>query len=123
MSRLNGLQKMQLLILFFAMSLVVYAKVTGPEPGYTGATGDLGNCVACHDTYHTENNGPGTVNVTGGPIGGIYQPGQQYTLTVTVQQAGRQRYGFQLTAIDKNLNRAGTFASLSNETQVLSETG
>ena len=123
MSRLNGIKKLQLLIIFLAMSLVVYAKVTGPEPGYTGATGDLGTCVACHDTFHTENVGPGSVNVSGGPIGGIYQPGQQYMLTITVQQANRQRYGFQLTAIDKNLNRAGSFAAPTDETQVLAETG
>src|ERR1051325_9990465 len=123
MSRLNGIQKLQLLVIFLAMSLVVYAKVTGPEPGYTNAPGDLGNCTACHDTFHTENVGPGSVNVTGGPIGGIYQPGQQYTLNVTVQQSGRQRYGFQMTAIDKNLNRAGTFTALGEDTQVLDDTG
>jgi hypothetical protein len=123
MSRLNGIKKLQLLIIFLAMSLVVYAKVTGPEPGYTNAPGDLGNCTACHDTFHTENVGPGSVNLTGNPIGGIYQPGQQYTLNITVQQSGRQRYGFQLTAIDKNLNRAGTFTALGEDTQVLDDTG
>jgi len=112
-----------LLILFLAMSLVVYAKVTGPEAGYTGASGDLGTCVACHDTYHTENVGPGSVAVSGGPIGGIYQLGQAYTLTITVQQSNRQRYGFQLTAIDKTLKRAGTFTTLNSETQVNSDTG
>jgi hypothetical protein len=123
MLRLNGIKKLQLLILFLAMSLVVYAKVTGPEAGYTGASGDLGTCVACHDTYHTENVGPGSVAVSGGPIGGIYQLGQAYTLTITVQQSNRQRYGFQLTAIDKTLKRAGTFTTLNSETQVNSDTG
>ena len=121
MLRLNGIKKLQVLVLLLTMSLVVYAKVTGPDAGYTGAPGDQGTCVACHDTS-AENSGGGSVNVTGGPVGGIYQPGQQYLLTVVVQQSNRLRYGFQLTAIDKNLNRAGTFTELSEETQVLSDT-
>src|SRR5205085_2261341 len=59
------------------------------------------------------------------PIGGIYEPGKQYTLKITVQQAQpkRQRFGFQLTALNTSNKRAGTLASLNGETQVLSETG
>src|SRR5262249_34685978 len=60
---------------------------------------------------------------TGGPIGGVYQPGQQYTLTVTVQQSNRVRYGFQMTALNMSNTRAGTLTSLGSDTQVLSATG
>src|SRR5207253_4601377 len=122
---LNYKKKLQAVALLLTITAVVYAKITGPEPGYTGAPNDLGNCVACHDTFHTENVGPGSINLTGGPIGGVYVPSQQYTLTVTVAQAQprRQRFGFQITAIDSSNRRAGTLASLGGDTQVLSETG
>ena len=111
--------KVGFVIVFSAV--VVYAKVTGPEPGYTGAPGDIGNCTNCHDTFENPNVGPGTFTISGNPV--TYQPGQQYQLTATVQQAARAKFGFQLTAIDSNGNRAGTLASLGSDTQVLSETG
>src|SRR3954447_996822 len=77
---LNARKKLQAVFLLLAITAVVYAKVTGPEPGYTSAPNDNGNCVACHDTFHTENVGPGSVTVTGEgdegvPIGGVYEPG------------------------------------------------
>jgi hypothetical protein len=125
---LNTRKKLQAVFLLLTITAVVYAKVTGPEPGYTNAPNDLGSCVACHDTFHVENVGPGSVMITGDPvtgvpIGGIYEPGKQYTLTITVTQPKRQRYGFQMTALNTSNRRAGTLASLNGETQVLSETG
>lgn len=123
MTGLSLRKKLQAVLLLLTITAVVYAKITGPEPGYTGAPSDLGNCVACHDTFHTENVGPGTINLTGEPIGGVYVPGQPYTLTVTVSQTRRQRFGFQITAIDSSNRRAGTLSSLGGDTQVLSETG
>ncbi len=44
-------------------------------------------------------------------------------MTVTVQQSGRQRFGFQLTALDQAGNRAGTLTSPSSDTQINPETG
>jgi hypothetical protein len=123
MLKFKGKQKFQALILILLTAVVVYAKVTGPEAMYTGAPGDINSCVACHDTFHEANVGPGSVRVEGGPINAAYQPGQQYTLTVVVQQSGRQRYGFQLTAVDLNGNKAGTFAPIFSDTQVNSDTG
>lgn len=101
--------------------LAVYASVTGPEPGYSGAPGDIGSCVQCHDTFHQANVGPGSVNLNGVPS--VYEPDQAYTLAITVQQGGRSRFGFQLTSIDVNGNRAGTFTSLGGDTQVNLITG
>jgi Reeler domain len=125
---LNTRKKLQAVFLLLTITAVVYAKVTGPEPGYTNAPNDNGSCVACHDTFHSENIGPGSVTITGEgdngvPIGGIYEPGKQYTLTITVMQQKRQRYGFQMTALNTSNRRAGTLAALNGETQVLSETG
>jgi hypothetical protein len=103
-------------VLVMGLVLAVYASATGPEPGYTGAPGDIGSCVQCHDTFEQPNVGPGSVQISGNPA--VYQPGQQYSLLVTVQQANRQRYGFQLTAIGIAGNQAGTLASFSADTQV-----
>jgi hypothetical protein len=123
MLKLKGKQQFQAIILVLLAVVVAYAKVTGPESSYTGAPGDINSCVACHDTFHEANVGPGSVRVEGSPIDGVYQPGQQYTLSVTVQQNGRQRYGFQLTAVDLNGSKAGALASISPDTQVNPDAG
>ena len=110
--------KCAVLVLFF--SIAGYASVKGPEPGYTDAPGDLGNCTACHD-HNLANTGPGSVRVNGLPS--IYQPGQPYNLTVTTAQTGRIRFGFQLTALDGTFGRAGSLATVDGTTQVLLQTG
>lgn len=121
MPRLNGTRKLQTIILVLFVTSVAYAKITGPDAGYTDAPGDLGNCTACHDSFELPNVGPGSVNLTGAPA--VYNPGQQYTLSITVQQNNRHRFGFQLTALDQNGNRAGTVGAVSSDTQVNPETG
>ena len=119
MSHTNRRIKASVLVLFLAA--VAYARVTGPEPGYTNAPGDIGNCTACHDHPGQINVGSGNVRIDGVPA--VYETGRDYTVAVTVQQAGRQRFGFQLTAIDGSGNRAGTFGSLGGDTQVIPEVG
>ncbi|HXG63469.1 MAG TPA: choice-of-anchor V domain-containing protein [Blastocatellia bacterium] len=121
MFRLGNKQKIQAVIVVLAAALIAYANSTGPEARYTGAPGDLGSCVNCHDTFERPNVGPGNVEIGGQPV--VYEPGRDYTLTVTVQQNNRTRYGFQLTAIDKDGARAGTFAPLNGDTQLNVLTG
>jgi hypothetical protein len=115
-------KRLQAVALLLTVTAVVYAKITGPDPGYTDAPNDIGNCTACHDTSSV-NSGQGSVSLTGDPIDGVYEPGRAYTLTVTVAQSGRRAFGFQMTALDISNHRAGTLASLGSDTQVLSETG
>ena len=118
--RSTSKQRLKILAAILFLSVVAYAKVTGPEASYTGAPGDIGNCVFCHDTFHEYNLGPGSVRVNDLPE--VYSPGQQYTISVTTQQGGRTTFGFQLTAIDSLGNRAGTLANLDSSAQVSSET-
>lgn len=120
MLKLAGKQRLQAVVLVLFASVTAYASVTGPEPGYTNAPGDLGNCTSCHD-HHLVNQGSGSVRVNGLPP--FYQPGEAYIFTVTTAQAGRVRFGFQLTAIDGTGNRAGTLANLDSGTQVIPQTG
>lgn len=120
MFRLGVKQKLQSVILLLGLTVVAYASVTGPEPGYTNAPGDLGNCTQCHD-HHGVNTGAGSVKITGLPA--PYEPGKTYTLSVTTAQSGRIRFGFQLTALDTSNRKAGTLASRDGNTQVLAATG
>jgi hypothetical protein len=120
MFRLTGKQKLQTAMLVLFVCATAYASASGPEPGYTNAPGDLGNCTSCHD-HHLVNQGPGSVRVNGLPA--FYEPGGTYNFTVTTAQAGRVRFGFQLTAIDGTGNRAGTLSNLDASTQVLPQTG
>jgi len=111
--------KASVVVLFVAA--VAYAKITGPEAGYTGAPGDIGNCVVCHDTFHVANAGPGSVRINNLPA--VYQPGQRYNFSVTTQQSGRSRFGFQVTALTLSGLRAGTLAPLDSNTQLNADTG
>ncbi len=114
-------RKLQAVIFILISAAVAYGYVTGPDARYTGAPGDIGSCVQCHDTFHEANMGPGSVTISGNPA--VYEPDMQYVINVTVQQPNRQRYGFQLTAIDKDGNRIGTLSSIDNFTQVHAMTG
>lgn len=113
-------KRIQVAALLLFGSITAYASVKGPDAGYTDAPGDLGNCTACHD-HNLVNAGPGSVRVTGVPT--VYEPGLSYELTVTTAQAGRVRFGFQLTALGPNLGRAGTLEKVDGSTQVLGQTG
>jgi hypothetical protein len=120
MSKSTGKRKLQTIVLVLFTSIAAYASVKGPDPGYTDAPGDLGNCTACHD-HNLVNSGPGSVRVNGLPS--IYEPGQSYTLSVTTAQPGRIRFGFQLTALDSHFAKAGLLSSIDSSSQVLPQTG
>jgi hypothetical protein len=64
----------------------------GPPPAHTGGFGEP-TCRACHSDAGLNEPG-GELAVVGAPA--AYQPGHDYTLEVTLQQAGMLRAGFQL---------------------------
>ncbi|MGH9938256.1 MAG: choice-of-anchor V domain-containing protein [Blastocatellia bacterium] len=72
----------------------------GPQPSVTGAPGEV-TCSSCHGGGATG----GTLSISGLPAN--YSPNQEITLTVTLAQQNRVRYGFQLTAIDDSGKQAG----------------
>ena len=65
-----------------------------------------GTCQAgrCHVQYPL-NSGSGLLGITGIP--NMYQPGEQYSLSISLAQKGQKRWGFQLTALDSNHLPAG----------------
>src|SRR5262245_51429101 len=64
--RLSSKQRIQAPVVILFAAIVTYASVNGPEPGYTDAPGDIGNCTACHD-QNVANDGVGSVRFTGLP--------------------------------------------------------
>ena len=83
----------------------VSASVNGPSASHTGAPGEA-NCVSCHVDFPV-NSGTGSVTLAGVPAN--YLPNQQVSLTVTTSQADAVIYGFQLTAVDSEGKRIGTY--------------
>ena len=112
MRKLNLRKKLQAAVVVLFLPLLAYAFSSGPPAGYTGAPGER-NCTDCH--AGTVNSGGGGITISNVPQS--YQPGQQYTINVTVQQGGRIRFGFEMTAIDSNGNGAGTFDPIGSDTQ------
>jgi uncharacterized protein (TIGR03437 family) len=98
----------------------VSAYSSGPPNSRTGAPGEP-TCatVACHNSFAV-NSGGGTLSLTGLPAS--YSPDQEISLTVTLNQASRAMYGFQITAIDGTGRRAGDLTVTdSRRTQKSSE--
>lgn len=94
----------------------VGAFAEGPNPGHSGAPGELTCAVSgCHGGE--PNTGPGQFQIT---APSSYEPGKTYQITVThsTSDTSRRRWGFQLTALDGSSNKAGDFQNTSI-TQVL----
>ncbi len=81
------------------------ASALGPSASFTNAPLE-NNCTACHTSYAVDS---GTGNITISGIPANYLPGQQIPVTVTVNQADGVIYGFQMTAIDRLGQAAGTY--------------
>lgn len=79
-----------------SMALITNAPVRkdGTDPGYTGSPGDsLKNCTACH--------GGNAFPIDGWVVSDIpsdgYEPGKTYTVTVSNNEAGATRFGFEVS--------------------------
>jgi uncharacterized protein (TIGR03437 family) len=108
----NKIFKLSIIAFFCAVFIIfglngsrVIANQTGPPASRTGAPSEL-TCATslCHDNFPL-NSGTGTLRITGLPA--TYTPNQEITVTVTLNQANRALYGFQVTALDDQNRRAG----------------
>jgi uncharacterized protein (TIGR03437 family) len=61
-------------------------------------------CNICHQSFPL-NSGPGVLTISGLPA--TYMPNQEITVTVTLAQADRGRYGFQAQVLDNQGLKAG----------------
>ncbi len=78
---------------------------SGPPDGRAAAPPDFIACNICH-TGAALNGGDGTLAISGPPA--EYTPGTTYTVTVTLEDPGQKRWGFELTALDESGAGAGT---------------
>ena len=102
------------MVFFFAASISsVFANSFGPNDGLTGAPGE-GNCTQCHSGNSL--NASGGTLVLGVP--GTYLPGEMYDIVVDLSRSGQSRWGFEMTALNGNGARAGTFAKANGNTKV-----
>ena len=95
------------LLVFVASSSSAFAFSSGPPDEKTGAPNE-GTCaqVGCH----TAND----LNVSGGSliltVPETYVPSEVYTIVVDLSRTGQSRWGFEMTALDADGARAGSFA-------------
>ena len=103
------------MVLIVASSSSVFAWSFGPPGEKTGAPGE-GTCA--NAGCHTGN----PLNATGGSlmltVPENYTPGQEYDIVVELARAGQKRWGFQMTALNSNNARAGTFAISDDNTKI-----
>jgi hypothetical protein len=87
-------------LLFIAASSSIQGTCDAPiVGGHTGAPGES-SCLGCH--AGTANTGPGTLQFDLGTT--TYVPGQTYTGTVKIAQAGIDKFGFVALALETSGN-------------------
>ncbi len=107
----------------------------GGKTGACGSLGEVGTCSepGCHGAGGTpagmaDNTSSGNMVVTSSPVftANQYVPGQLYTITVTISQKGKHRFGFSCEMLDnsgntnvKTNNTAGTLICSDPSTSVL----
>jgi len=98
-------------LLFIASTCFGYSNKPPTRTGAPGVPDQGQNCLSCHGSSSS-----GTLVIQNLPI--QYKIGQKYAISVKLSQVGRQRWGFVLTALDQNRNRAGILESIDGNTQV-----
>ena len=98
-------------LLFIASTCFGYSNKPPTRTGAPGVPDQGQSCLSCHGSSSS-----GTLVIQNLPI--QYKIGQKYTISVKLSQAGRQRWGFVLIALDQNRNRAGILESIDGNTQV-----
>jgi hypothetical protein len=105
---------LSILLLSGGVFYEMYSNLNGAS-SQTPAPGEVTCSQArCHGSGNGENSSGGLADNAGGGsvvisgIGGTYIPGTVYHMTVTVNQLGAQRFGFNCEALDASNGNAGT---------------
>jgi len=103
--------------LVVGFSYNVFTNSSGAPSGVTSGLGSP-TCVMCHSG--PVGTGSANISIQGNPSS--YNPGQTYTVNVSVNDPGCTKFGFASRVIDINQNAAGSIASMGAETQIISGT-
>lgn len=94
-----------LLLLFAVITGSAFAFSLNPPPlEKTGAPNE-GTCMDCHIS-NALNTAGGSLMLT---IPETYEPNEVYTIVVNLSRAGQSKWGFEMTALDTDGARAGSF--------------
>ena len=105
-----------LVLLLVASSGSVFAFSFGPPDELTEAPNEA-NCTQCH-AGNELNASDGSLVLT---VPETYLPNEMYTIVVNLSRAGQSRWGFEMTALDANGARAGSFEADDAANTQLSE--
>ena len=103
--------------LVLGFSYNVFTNSSGAPSGVTSGLGSP-TCGMCHSG--PAGAGSASISIQGNPA--TYNPGQTYTVNVSVTEPGCTKFGFASRIIDINQNAAGSIASTGSETQIISGT-
>jgi ribosomal protein L35AE/L33A len=92
------------------------ASSSNPPASKTGAPRPSASPELTCSVCHTAAQAGDTFSISGGGPGNTYTPNQTYTITVSHSTAAGTRWGFQITAIDSSLIRAGVLSSTDSTT-------
>ena len=92
----------------------LYAESIGPKAYTTGAPGD-DTCDVCHVSF-ARNSGSAKFSIKA-PATCMH--GKSIKITVSFAQSIGKKNGFEMTAVDANGNRVGTFQKIGTTTQVI----
>ena len=95
-------------VLLLAWAAVVWGNSSGPPANRSGVNGITCSTSGCHNDLPVDT-GSGSVTIGGLPS--VWSASTTYPLTVTVGHSGQSLFGFQMTAVDSNGTRAGTFTA------------
>jgi uncharacterized protein (TIGR03437 family) len=130
-----SIKSLKVLLLCLSIVAITYCTLTrsnvgayssNPPTSRTGApaignySAELTCTTSCHNSYAL-NSGVGIFSINGLPT--YYWPDQEVTITVSLNQASRSRYGFEMTAVDSTGKGIGTFTPADSRTQVTNGTG
>jgi hypothetical protein len=103
------------------LPLLLWSYSGGPPDDVACNPPFFDSCVMCHSSF-PENSGDGSYSIFGVPAN--YTPGATYNITVTIEDPGQEKWGFELTTQDTADCQAGVLIVTDpDSTQLSNNTG
>ncbi|MEZ4688487.1 MAG: choice-of-anchor V domain-containing protein [Bacteroidia bacterium] len=115
------------IVLMVGLGSNLISRSAGAPAGRSGSPIDAGTCHAagCHISGTAVNGGPGSVSITTDIPAEGFIAGQSYEITVTVEEGGKSRFGFEASVYGENTNKTAGTTVISDmaRTQALNSGG